>query len=342
MVRYVMDQTRGIEDVVLSIHCHDDLGQAVANSLAAVKEGAAQVECTINGVGERAGNASLEEIVMALRRAATTSTPIRAWSLRNWPAPAGWCPTTWAWWCRPTRPSSAPTPSPTGRPAPGRDAEGAQHLRNHEPVGRRAGREQHRPGQDLGPARVPRPPEADGLPAGRRRVPGRLQAFKEIADRKKTITDRDLEAIVQNEQRRAFHQTFELLHVQVSTGTAPCRPRPCGCARTTARSTSTPASALVPWTRSTRPSTPREGAEPAHRVFDQLRNRRHRRHRRGDDPHREQRQDLQRARRRHRHPGRQRPGLRQRAEPPHGRTRQGLVDDSEATLLADASGVPGI
>ena len=52
---------------MISAHCHNDLGLAVANSLAAVAAGARQVECTINGIGERAGNASLEEIVMALR-----------------------------------------------------------------------------------------------------------------------------------------------------------------------------------------------------------------------------------------------------------------------------------
>src|SRR5689334_18474440 len=56
----------GVEDVVLSTHCHDDLGLAAANSLAGVRAGARQVECTINGLGERAGNASLEEVVMAL------------------------------------------------------------------------------------------------------------------------------------------------------------------------------------------------------------------------------------------------------------------------------------
>ncbi|MBT4157704.1 MAG: 2-isopropylmalate synthase, partial [Planctomycetaceae bacterium] len=56
-----------IDRAVLSVHCHDDLGLAVANSLAAVQAGAGQVECTINGIGERAGNCSLEEVVMALR-----------------------------------------------------------------------------------------------------------------------------------------------------------------------------------------------------------------------------------------------------------------------------------
>ena len=58
---------RGADKVVFSAHCHDDLGMAVANSLAAVSAGARQVECTINGIGERAGNAALEELVMALR-----------------------------------------------------------------------------------------------------------------------------------------------------------------------------------------------------------------------------------------------------------------------------------
>jgi 2-isopropylmalate synthase len=58
---------KGIENVTISAHCHNDLGMAVANTMAAVSAGARQVECTINGIGERAGNASLEEIVMAMR-----------------------------------------------------------------------------------------------------------------------------------------------------------------------------------------------------------------------------------------------------------------------------------
>jgi 2-isopropylmalate synthase len=58
---------RGIEKAVISVHCHDDLGLATANSLAAVMAGARQIECTINGIGERAGNAALEEVVMALK-----------------------------------------------------------------------------------------------------------------------------------------------------------------------------------------------------------------------------------------------------------------------------------
>ncbi len=62
-----LTDVEGLENTVVSVHCHDDLGLGVANSLAALEAGARQVECTINGIGERAGNASLEEIVMALR-----------------------------------------------------------------------------------------------------------------------------------------------------------------------------------------------------------------------------------------------------------------------------------
>jgi 2-isopropylmalate synthase len=67
MFRSVRERVPGIDRVALSAHCHDDLGLAVANTLAAIAAGATQVECTINGIGERAGNAALEEIVMASR-----------------------------------------------------------------------------------------------------------------------------------------------------------------------------------------------------------------------------------------------------------------------------------
>ena len=66
-MRQLIEQVPGSDKVIWSTHCHNDLGMAVANSLAAVMNGARQVECTINGLGERAGNASLEEIVMAVR-----------------------------------------------------------------------------------------------------------------------------------------------------------------------------------------------------------------------------------------------------------------------------------
>ncbi len=67
IINHLKRHVRGIDKVVISAHCHDDLGMAVANSLAAVAAGARQVECTVNGIGERAGNCALEEVVMALR-----------------------------------------------------------------------------------------------------------------------------------------------------------------------------------------------------------------------------------------------------------------------------------
>jgi len=66
LVQQVRERVVRDRDVIISVHCHNDLGLAVANSLAAIEAGARQIECTINGIGERAGNASLEEIVMAL------------------------------------------------------------------------------------------------------------------------------------------------------------------------------------------------------------------------------------------------------------------------------------
>jgi 2-isopropylmalate synthase len=67
LIRMLFDRVPNIDKAVVSVHCHNDLGLAVANSLAAIGAGARQVECTVNGLGERAGNASMEEIVMALR-----------------------------------------------------------------------------------------------------------------------------------------------------------------------------------------------------------------------------------------------------------------------------------
>jgi 2-isopropylmalate synthase len=67
LIKHLKDNVPGIDKVVISTHCHNDLGMAVANSLAGVQNGARQVECTVNGLGERAGNAAMEEIVMAIR-----------------------------------------------------------------------------------------------------------------------------------------------------------------------------------------------------------------------------------------------------------------------------------
>ena len=67
-MRYLRENVKGIENVILSCHCHNDLGMATANSIAGVMNGARQIECTINGIGERAGNTALEEVVMVLKQ----------------------------------------------------------------------------------------------------------------------------------------------------------------------------------------------------------------------------------------------------------------------------------
>jgi len=66
LIDYIYKNVKGIEDVIVSVHCHNDLGLAVANSILAVGHGARQIECSVNGIGERAGNASLEEVVMII------------------------------------------------------------------------------------------------------------------------------------------------------------------------------------------------------------------------------------------------------------------------------------
>ncbi|MES1227197.1 MAG: alpha-isopropylmalate synthase regulatory domain-containing protein, partial [Armatimonadota bacterium] len=66
-IRTVMERVPNIDKATVSVHCHNDLGMAVANSLAGVMNGARQIECTVNGIGERAGNTSLEEVVMAMK-----------------------------------------------------------------------------------------------------------------------------------------------------------------------------------------------------------------------------------------------------------------------------------
>ncbi len=67
-IRYLVENVKGIHKVVISTHCHNDLGMATANSIAGIQNGARQIECTINGIGERAGNTALEEVVMIMRQ----------------------------------------------------------------------------------------------------------------------------------------------------------------------------------------------------------------------------------------------------------------------------------
>ena len=102
---------RGIDKVTISVHGHNDLGVTVANFLAAIEGGARQMECTINGIGERAGNA-LEELVMTCirkgyYRCAIDQTivmnPSQIYARIRFTSQAAWCPVLPAWWSRPTK-----------------------------------------------------------------------------------------------------------------------------------------------------------------------------------------------------------------------------------------------
>jgi 2-isopropylmalate synthase len=199
LFRYLKAHVPGIDGVTLSVHCHDDLGMAVANSLAAVAAGARQVECTINGIGERAGNCSLEEVVMALRtRADVFGVETGIDTTRLYPV-------------------SRLVASITGMPVPRNKAIVGENAFAHESgihqhgmLAHRATYEIMRP-EDVGFARSSLVlGKHSGRHAFRQRVRElgfeldefetnrAFQEFKKLADRKKEVFDGDIEAIVMN------------------------------------------------------------------------------------------------------------------------------------------------
>lgn len=221
--KYVRDKLPVIDDprkgIILSAHCHNDLGLAVANSLAAVQNGARQVECTINGIGERAGNASLEEVVMAMRTRrdyfhyATRINPRRIYPL------------------------SRMVSTFTGLQVQRNKAIVGENAFAHEAGIHQDGMLKERSTYEIMDPREVGIPESklvlgkhSGRHAFRERVTelgfnvddATLQkafdAFKALADKKKDIYDEDLEAILdahlQNERR-----LWELVRFQVTSGT---------------------------------------------------------------------------------------------------------------------------
>ena len=113
LISNLKQNVKNIDKAVISVHCHNDLGMSVANSLGAITAGARQVEGCINGLGERAGNAALEEIIMAIETRpdlfGVSTTSIRG----RFTEPADWLATSLASRCSPTKPSSGRTPSGT-------------------------------------------------------------------------------------------------------------------------------------------------------------------------------------------------------------------------------------
>ncbi len=199
LFRYLKDHVERIDEIVLSVHCHNDLGMAVANSLAAVNAGARQIECTINGIGERAGNCSLEEAVMAIRtRAEFFGLETGIDTTRIYP-------------------TSRLVSNITGMHPPRNKAIVGENAFAHE-----AGIHQHGMLQHASTYEIMRPEDVGlaksnlvlGKHSGRHAFRDRIaelgfeldefetnrafQEFKKLADKKKDIYDGDLEAIIMN------------------------------------------------------------------------------------------------------------------------------------------------
>ena len=196
----IKNHVPNIRQAVISVHCHDDLGVGVANSLAAVKNGARQVECTVNGIGERAGNASMEEIVMALRTRKDfygVDTGINAKEIYK---------------------TSRLVSKYTGFPVPPNKAIVGNNAFRHESGIHQDGVLKERSTYEIMEPSDVGFPESNmvlGKHSGRHAFKVRLQAlgmelnekeldrafdrFKEVADKKKEVYDDDLIAIVQDE-----------------------------------------------------------------------------------------------------------------------------------------------
>ena len=219
MFRYLKAHVPGIEEVCLSVHCHNDLGLAVANSLAAVEAGAGQVECTVNGIGERAGNAALEAVVMAIatrKDKLDAETAIKTVEISS---------------------ASKLLSTITGVAVPPNQPIVGQNAFAHE-----AGIHQHGmmknplTYQILSPESVGIRRQSSmvlGKHSGRHAfeeyltelgytlAPDRMneafERFKLLADRKKTITDRDIDALMRT-RALEFPETYELLTFVVNSG----------------------------------------------------------------------------------------------------------------------------
>ncbi|MBH97977.1 MAG: 2-isopropylmalate synthase [Rhodospirillaceae bacterium] len=220
--KYLVANVYGIEKIRLSAHCHDDLGLAVANSLAAVQSGARQVECTINGIGERAGNCSLEEVVMAIK------TREEAFGLYTNVD------------TRRLYPTSRIVANVTGMHTPRNKAIVGDNAFAHE-----AGIHQHGMLQNRATYEIMRPEDVGlsrsnlvlGKHSGRHAFRERVEQlgftlndselnrcfeeFKHLADRKKDMYDADIEAVIMNvDVGKAGPWLIENLQIKAGTGKA--------------------------------------------------------------------------------------------------------------------------
>jgi 2-isopropylmalate synthase len=219
-IRYIKEHTPHIEKAVLSVHCHNDLGLAVANSIAAAAAGADQIECTINGIGERAGNASLEEVVMGIRvRKDYFAADTRIDSTQIYAASRLVSQVTGV--------KVQPNKAVVGDNAFAHEA----GIHQHGVLEKRETYEIMTP-ESVG---IPRNRMVLGKHSGRHAFEDRLKdlglqvsgeifelvftQFKDLADKKKVVSDRDIEALVMG-AAAAVPETWKLDHWAVNTGSA--------------------------------------------------------------------------------------------------------------------------
>jgi 2-isopropylmalate synthase len=219
MFRAVRERVPDADKAVFSVHCHDDLGLAVANSLAGIEAGARQVECTINGLGERAGNAALEEIVMALKTrgdALPYVTGIDATQLT-----------------RASRLVSAVTSFPVqyNKAIVGRNAfahesgihqdgmlKNAQTYEIMTPESVGVTKTSLIMGKHSGRAAFKSKLKELGYQLGENAVEDAFNRFKALADRKKHVYDEDIEALV-DEEIASAHDRIRVLSLTIIAGT---------------------------------------------------------------------------------------------------------------------------
>lgn len=219
LIERLHNDVANVSDAVISVHCHNDLGQAVANSLEAVRNGARQVECAINGIGERAGNCSLEEVVMSIR---TRQDFFDVFTDIN---------------TRQIMPASRLVSNVTGMSVQRNKAIVGENAFAHE-----AGIHQDGMLKEKSTYEIMRPEDVGvektrlvlGKHSGRHAFRQRMeelaieldeehfervfQQFKELADKKKEIFDDDLEALVRDELEQA-PDIIRLLNFHISSGT---------------------------------------------------------------------------------------------------------------------------
>ncbi len=221
LIRDIRENVPNIDKAIISVHCHDDLGLAVANSLMAVKYGARQVECTINGIGERAGNAAMEEIVMALKVRKDffggLYTNINTKEIYK----------TSRLLCRITGSFVPPNKAIVGDNAFAHESGIHQHgvlsnpltyeIINPEDVGFPSTRIIL--GKHSGRHALKRRLVELGFEVSEEEMERIFEKFKALADKKKEVYDEDLEAIIYEEfSKSEQEEPLKVLHYQVQTG----------------------------------------------------------------------------------------------------------------------------